>query len=76
MSLMKKTDVKNHLSARHRTGIHLIRPESLADATGFPHERAASNDPEAHNSVESSLNVPTSTEAGIAPITTHTSAKA
>src|SRR6476620_7463164 len=37
MSLFKKADVKNHLSARHRTEIHL-QPESQADATGFPHE--------------------------------------
>lgn len=37
MSLIKKADVKNHLSARHRTEIHL-QPESQADATGFPHE--------------------------------------
>lgn len=31
MSIVKKSDVKNHLSARHRTQIHLCRP----DATGF-----------------------------------------
>ncbi len=37
MSLIKKADVKNHLSTRHRTEIHL-QPESQADATGFPHE--------------------------------------
>jgi hypothetical protein len=32
MSLIKKSDVKNHLSARHQTHIH-IAPEP--DATGF-----------------------------------------
>lgn len=37
MSIIKKTDVKNHLSARHRTEIHL-EPAIHADATGFPHD--------------------------------------
>ena len=40
MSLIKKTDVKNHLSARHRTEIHL-QPAIQADSTGFPYEEAA-----------------------------------
>ncbi len=35
MSLIKKSDVKNHLSPRHRTQIHLCPPESQPDATGF-----------------------------------------
>lgn len=35
MSLIKKSDVKNHLSPRHRTEIHLCPPESQPDATGF-----------------------------------------
>jgi hypothetical protein len=35
MSLVKKSDVKNHLSLRHRTQIHLCQPESQPDATGF-----------------------------------------
>ncbi len=35
MSLIKKSDVKNHLSPRHRTQIHLCQPESQPDATGF-----------------------------------------
>ena len=35
MSIVKKSDVKNHLSARHRTQIHLCQPESQPDATGF-----------------------------------------
>lgn len=35
MSITKKSDVKNHLSARHRTEIHLYRPVSQPDATGF-----------------------------------------
>lgn len=34
MSLIKKSDVKNHLSARHQNRIH-IAPKSEPDATGF-----------------------------------------
>lgn len=34
MSLTKKSDVKNHLSARHQNHIH-IAPVSQPDATGF-----------------------------------------
>lgn len=35
MSLVKKSDVKNHLSPHHRKGIHLTPPVSQPDATGF-----------------------------------------
>jgi len=35
MSLIKQSDVKNHLSPRFRTKIHLRQPESQPDATGF-----------------------------------------
>ncbi len=35
MSLIKKSDVKNHLSPRFRTKIHLCPPVSQPDATGF-----------------------------------------
>jgi hypothetical protein len=34
MSLIKKSDVKNHLSARHQNRIHIARI-SQPDATGF-----------------------------------------
>ena len=44
MSIIKKTDVKNHLSARHRTEIHL-EPAIHADATGFPHDEEADTEP-------------------------------
>jgi hypothetical protein len=54
MSLIKKADVKNHLSARHRTEIHL-QPDSQADATGFPHDDNAGDDPKATESVKDSL---------------------
>lgn len=59
MSLIKQTDVKNHLSARHRTEIHLTYPESQADAMGFAHEEATGTDPEVNDSVENPLNIPT-----------------
>jgi hypothetical protein len=35
MSLIKQSDVKNHLSPQFRTKIHLCPPESQPDATGF-----------------------------------------
>jgi len=34
MSLIKKSDVKNHLSARRQNRIHIV-PVSQPDATGF-----------------------------------------
>jgi hypothetical protein len=35
MSLHKQSDVKNHLSHRTRSEIHLIQPTSQPDATDF-----------------------------------------
>jgi hypothetical protein len=35
MNLVKKSDVKNHLSSRYRTKIHLCEPVSQPRATGF-----------------------------------------
>jgi hypothetical protein len=35
VSLKKQSDVKNHLSPRFRTQIHLCEPVSQPDATGF-----------------------------------------
>jgi hypothetical protein len=35
MSLVNKSDVKNHISTRHRKVIHLSSPASQPDATGF-----------------------------------------
>jgi len=59
MSLIKKADVKNHLSARHRAEIHVARPERQSGATGLPHEEPASKDPQVNDSVGNSLHVPT-----------------
>lgn len=66
MSIIKKTDVKNHLFARHRTEIHL-QTAIQADATGFPHEEPVS-DPGESNSSEnpvSSSNTPAQKPAEI-----------
>jgi hypothetical protein len=57
MSFNKQSDEKNHLSARHRTEIHLTYPESQADATGFVHEEAP--DIEVNDSVGNPLDIPT-----------------
>jgi hypothetical protein len=35
MSLVKRSDVKDHLSVRDSTKIHLCEPVSQPDATGF-----------------------------------------
>lgn len=61
MSLIKKTDVKNHLSARHRTEIHL-QPAIQADATGFAHEESAGADVGENNSSENSASSSTAPE--------------
>jgi len=41
MSLIKKNDVKNYLSSQKRKGIHLYRPVSQPDATGFSGDQPA-----------------------------------
>ena len=76
MSLMKQGDVKNHLSARHRTEIHVARPESQSDATGFPHEESSGADPNVSDSVKSPVNISTPSEPDPTPIDTSKSAKA
>ena len=61
MSLVKKSDVKNHLSRSHK-GIHLHRPESQPDATGFSDETSVSPTVEASRPTEESLEQPRSGE--------------
>jgi hypothetical protein len=58
MSLIKKADVKNHLSARHRSGIHLTRPEDQSDATGFAHADSTGEVPKANDSAGNLSNIP------------------
>ena len=52
MSLIKKSDVKNHLSPRHRTEIHLCPPESQPDATGFSAAESGTVQPDASDSAK------------------------
>lgn len=59
MSIIKKTDVKNHLSARHRTEIHL-EPAIHADATGFPHDEEA--EPRMNDEIEHEAVAPAKSE--------------
>ena len=74
MSLIKKADVKNHLSARHRSEIHLARPETKSDATCFAHEDSSSEDPKVTDSVENPPNIPGVPDTS--PIVTSKSVKA
>jgi hypothetical protein len=75
MSLIKKSDVRNHLPANHRTEIHLARPESHIDATGFPHDEPAGEDPKVSDPIENPLDVPTPSQPETPAIVTHMSAK-
>jgi hypothetical protein len=52
VSLIKKSDVKNHLSPRHRTEIHLCPPESQPDATGFSAAESSPDQPDASDSAK------------------------
>jgi hypothetical protein len=56
MSLIKKSDVKNYMSSPKRKGIHLYRPVSQPDATGFSGEQSARADSDASNVVAETLN--------------------
>jgi hypothetical protein len=60
MSPIKKSDVKNHLSSRNRHGIHLHRPASQPDATGFSGEQSGRADPGTSDVVEKTPNLPSS----------------
>ena len=62
MSLIKKADVKNHLSARHRTEIHLYRPGSQPDATGFAGEGSESANSQMKDLAEKPLDQPAPTQ--------------
>ena len=67
MSLIKKTDVKNHLSVRHRSEIHL-QPAIQADATGFPYDERTGADPSESDSAENPLSPsPRGRKAAIMP---------
>ena len=67
MSLIKKTDVKNHLSSRKHNGIHLYKPASQPDATGFSGEQSEHADSSSGNVVETAPNLPLSRGPQIVP---------
>ena len=52
MSNLRKTDVKNHLSTRFRTEIHLCPPGSLPDATGFSEEELTGAEPATNDAAQ------------------------
>jgi hypothetical protein len=52
VSLIRKSDVKNHLSPRHRTEIHLCAPESQPDATGYSAVESGAVQADASNSAQ------------------------
>ena len=59
MSLIKKADVKNHLSTRHRTEIHLYRPEDEPKAASVVDEKSADTAVDNSASVKDPLDPPT-----------------
>jgi hypothetical protein len=76
MSLISRPDVKNRLSANHRTEIHLACLQSQSDATGFAHEEVAVEDPKVSDPVEKPVITPTPNKPETAPIVICKSAKA
>jgi hypothetical protein len=58
MSLIKKSDVKNYLSSQKRKGIHLYRPVSQPDATGFSGDQSGSADSDASKVAAEAVNRP------------------
>ena len=67
MSFVKKSDVKDHLSARHRRGIHLTTPASQPDATGFSGEQSDRADQLIGNATEGWLAQPGIAVAAVRP---------
>ncbi len=60
MSIVNKSDVKNHLSAHHHKGIHLCRPVSEPAATVASEAESAPSDPGTESSVEENRAQPAS----------------
>lgn len=60
MSPIKKSDVKNHLSAHNRAGKHPFHSISQPDANSLPKEDSGRKDPKPDRSVEESVNQPKS----------------
>ncbi|MGA3035142.1 MAG: hypothetical protein ABSD70_17785 [Terracidiphilus sp.] len=57
MSIIKESDVKNHLSPQFHTKIHLCQPETQPDATGFSSEEPATADAMENDSVKNPPNL-------------------
>lgn len=68
MSLIKKSDVKNHLSARRHKGKQPYRPVSQPDATGFSGVEPAPADPNTDHLIVDPLEQPSSDGPEILPI--------
>ncbi len=66
MSLVKKSDVKNHLSPRHHKGIHLASP-SQPDATGFSADAPGAIAADPSSVVENFVAEHSSSEVSMAP---------
>ena len=75
MSNIKKTDVKNHLSPRFRTKLHLCQPQTQPDAPGFLGVEPAGADPANNGSMEKPLNLPSTGGRGPLSIVTSKSAQ-
>jgi hypothetical protein len=55
MSNIRKSDVKNHLSPRFRTQIHVCQPESLPDTNGFSAQELPGAEPTLNESMNHSM---------------------
>jgi hypothetical protein len=67
MSLIKKADVKNHLSTRHRTEIHLCQPEDQPTVAVAFEEGFVGAAPEFSDPAKEGLDTATSTGPETAP---------
>jgi hypothetical protein len=70
MSITKKNDVKNHVSPRNYNGIHLYRPATQPDATGFSGEQSGSADSNTSSTVEDPPNKVSASRPEKPPATT------
>ena len=70
MSLIKKSDVKNYLSSQKRNGIHLYRPVSQPDATGFSGDQSRHADSNESNVVKETVNRPSTSGLKTSPTKT------
>ena len=76
MSLIKQTHVKNRLSVRHRTEIHLAPTENQSNANGLLNGGSASGHPIVDDLVEEQVNLSIPSEPETARMVITTSAKA